>query len=270
MSGIAVFNKAVSTLQDSQRNLQAISMARQKMEQDKELFAIKKQEAEIGLKKSLMEGKLSELDYEIKSGQNKAYLKQEQDKMKGQIASINLAEHQSRSVAEQAMNWAKVGFKSDPQGVLGYLGAMKRNQERTKELRQKMSAGRIGFEEVDVNDGEDADSEESRLTLEEKRLNIQKKKKDLEGGGEWGYSSAELRAAEKIADKDYSQDDYEDKLSTALPKARELLKGTNESSGVNYKKSTGDKVKMRLPNGKTVNIPRSNVEAATKRGAVVL
>ena len=47
MSGIAVFNKAISTLQDSQKNLQAISLARQKMERDEEMFKIKKQEADI-------------------------------------------------------------------------------------------------------------------------------------------------------------------------------------------------------------------------------
>ena len=275
MSGIAVFNKAVSTLQQSQRNLQSISQARQKMDREKELFELKKKEAEIGLKKSLMDGKMSELDYEIKSNLNKSYLKQEEDKIKGATASIKLAEHQNRGVAEQAMNWAKIGFKSDPQGVLGYLGAMKRNQERTKELRPTMSAGNIGFKEVDVNNGEDVETESDRLSLEEKRLNVQKKKKDLEGDGEGGYSNAELRAAERLVenDKNYNEP-YEDRLSDALPKARALLKGNSEASGVNYsKKNTGDKankIKMRLPDGKSVYIPEANVEAAKKRGAVVL
>ena len=242
MSGIAVFNKAVSTLQESQRNLQSISQARQKMDREKELFELKKKEAEIGLNKAKMEGKMSELEYDILSSQQKEYQKQEQDRMKGGIASIKMAEHQNRNIAEQAMNFAKIGFRSDPQGVLGYLGAMKRNQERTKELRPKMSYGKIGFETVDVENGEDTDTEENRLSLEGKRLDVEEKRNKASGKIAEKDVMAEARAMAKD-DTDYNST-YEQKLKKYIPVARNLLMGKNDLEGENSGVSQGSETKQ--------------------------
>lgn len=273
MSGIAVFNKAVSTLQQSQRNLQAISMARQKMERDNELFKLKKQEAEIGLNKAKMEGKMSELEYDILSSQQKAYQKQEEDRMKGHIASIKMAEHQNKGVAEQALNWAKIGFKSDPQGVLGYLGAMKRNQERTRELRPKMSYGKIGFEEVDVENGEDAETEGDRLSLEGKRLDVDEKKRKRDGK----YTEKEIMAeARAMAKDDGSSESYEQKLKKYLPIAREMLGGGAEGiepvkkQGKSVEKSFDSDIESRiLKDMKFYKKSREEIIAAYKKKKII-
>lgn len=188
MSGIAIFNSAVKQLQNSQKNLMAISEARKKLEQEQELFGLKKKKMELELETARKEGRMTDLQSDAFEAQNKAYLQQEQDKMKGKIASVKIAQQENASVAEKAMQWAKIGYKSDPQGVTGFLQAMNRNDQRTQELRPKMSYGKIGYETVDVAE-EEAEAEDRASIRESRDLDIKKKKKDLEQGGDEGYSS---------------------------------------------------------------------------------
>lgn len=205
MSGIAVFNKAVSTLQNSQRNLMAISEARKKLEQENEMFRLKKKKAELDLEMAVKEGKMTDLQAEVLGAQNKAYLQQEQDKMKGKMAIVKQAQQENASVADKAMQWAKIGYKSDPQGVTGFLQAMRRNEQRTQEIRPKMSYGKIGYETVNVAD-EEAEAEDKASIRESRSLDIQKKKKELERGGDAGYSNQEVSIAKEIANNDPDYD----------------------------------------------------------------
>lgn len=152
MSGIAIFNKAVSTLQDSQKNLMAIKAAREKLDQDKEMFGLRKKKAELDIEMAQKEGRMTDIQADTLRAQTDAYLKQESDKHKGNVASIKLAEQENASVAEKAMHWAKVGFKSDPQGVMGFLQARDRNAARTQEIVPKMSYGNVGFETRDIEE----------------------------------------------------------------------------------------------------------------------
>lgn len=154
MSGIAVFNAAVDQLQKSQRNLFAISQARRRIDEQEEDRKLVNQERELRLENMRRRGEISEMEKDVLEAQTAEYLKQEEDKRKGQIAMIKQAEHQERNLADQAMNWAKIGFKSDPQGVASFLYSRQANEQRTSEIRPAMKYGKIGYEVVDPKDGE--------------------------------------------------------------------------------------------------------------------
>jgi hypothetical protein len=213
MSGVRIFNAAMNKMQETRKNLLAIKQARQKMEQDNELFDLRKKKAELDLETANREGKVSDLEYDILSVQNKEYLKQEEQKRKGTVASIKIAEHQQRGVAEQALNWAKIGFKSDPRGVLGFLQARKANEERTFELRPKMSAGKIGYETVDL----EQEKEKAVKTSTVKR----------------GYTDKDiLSEAQKMADDDSEEGlTRADKVRKYIPEAKRMFEDVAGSEG---------------------------------------
>lgn len=270
MSGIAVFNRAVSQFQNSQKNLMAISEARKKLEQDQEMFGLKKKKMELEIETARKEGRMTDLQADALEAQTKTYLQQEQDKMKGKIASVKVAQQENATLADKAMQWAKIGFRSDPQGVTAFLQARDRNAARTMELRPKMSAGKIGYETVDLQE-EEADAEDKASIRESRALDIQRKKKDLEGDGEGGYSQAEIRTAEKIAENDWDETiPYEQKLKNALPKAREAL-GRKSSGKIASEKKFDAKTEAKIEkNMKAYGKSREEVIKALKRKNLII
>lgn len=252
MSGIAIFNSAVKQLQSSQKNLQTISEARKKLEQEQEMFGLKKKKAELDLEVARKEGRMTDLQADVLEAQHKTYTKQEEDKMKGNIASIKLAQQSNTSIAEKAMQWAKIGYKSDPQGVTSFLQARDRNAQRTQELRPKMSYGKIGYETVNVAE-EEADAEDKASIRESRSLDIQKKKKELESGGEEGYTNQEIALAKSIADEDRDyKTPFETKLKAALPKARNIVRGKGKIEKTEYDAETEARIERNVKgfNGK--------------------
>lgn len=146
MSGIAVFNSAVNKLQDSQKTLQAISQARRKMEIAEEDHAFNKKKQEMLLEDAKRKGQMSDLQFDILSSQAKEYSKQQDQILKGKQTQIKLAEHQERGVAEQALNFAKIGFRADPEGVTKFLNERRFPGETMgDELEPTSSYGRPGF-----------------------------------------------------------------------------------------------------------------------------
>jgi hypothetical protein len=154
MSGIAIFNAAVGKLQESQGNLMKMRAARQKMDFEKEDQEFQRKKNEIELEDAKRKGQMSDLQYDIVKEQQKAFNKQQDEISKGQIAQWKVAEHQQKTTADEAMNWAKIGYKSDPQGVTNFLTAYKKNQERKSMIVPEFSYGKVGYTTKDIEQPE--------------------------------------------------------------------------------------------------------------------
>lgn len=281
MSGIAVFNSAVSQLQNQQQNLLKIRQARQRMEADEEERAFQRKKREMDLESARRSGKLTDLQIDAFNAQTKAYDQQQDDIAKGWNGQIKLAEHQAKTTADEAMNWAKMAYKSDPQGVTSFLQATQRNQNRQQMIVPKMSYGRIGYDVEDVEQPEaptrkDIASQAAQIARQRgtgMTADYMAEAESLLSGrsGEPAMKPVTGSIPERpIRGKDEWKpvEGLKDAEGNPVPAWKQIK--MRREQGNTWADKSNDKVKMRLPNGQSVYIPKANVEAATKRGAVVI
>lgn len=283
MSGIAIFNAAVNQLQNQQHNLLKVRAARQQMEAEEEERDFLKKEREFKLEKMRRNGELTELQMDAFRSQTKAFDKQQDDLAKGKIAQINLAEHQAKTTADEALNWAKIGFKSDPQGVTSFLQAVQSNDQRKQMIVPKFSDGDIGYETKDIEAYKPGYTRENVITTADKLARdndgkiqdyISQAESLLRGNAETPGSG--LSKAGHIPERPVTGQNtfkpvegMKDAEGNPVP-AWKQKKMFNEKNTQAQSKQNNQKVQMRLPNGQSVYIPKANVEAARKRGAVLL
>jgi hypothetical protein len=136
---------------ESQNNMMKIRQARQKMEFDQEDQEFERKKREMELEDGKRKGLMSELQYDIVREQQKAFNKQQDEISKGTLAQIKVAEHQQKTTADEAMNWAKIGYRSDPQGVTNFLTAYKKNQDRQSMIVPEFSYGKVGYTTKDID-----------------------------------------------------------------------------------------------------------------------
>lgn len=115
MAGVNIFNSAVKQLQSSQKNIEAITQARQKLEREKELFDLKKKQAEINLKESEMSGQLTQFQLDQQKELQKAYEKQQKGIFNAQNTLLSATEQKQADTSLSAMALAKNVYKQSPE-----------------------------------------------------------------------------------------------------------------------------------------------------------
>lgn len=123
MSGIAVFNKAVSTLQDSQRNLMAIRQAREKLDQQKERFEFEKKKTALEMEGLEMSNTLKKDQLETRRKMADLAMKQFQGQLDMLETMIDEEEQNQQTIQEEAMSTAKTVARSNPYVLAPYMTA---------------------------------------------------------------------------------------------------------------------------------------------------
>lgn len=123
MSGIRVFNAAVSQLQSSQKNLFAISQARQKLDREKEKFEWEKKKSNLELEGLEMSNTMKKDQLEARKKISDAALKIMEEQLNQKSAMIDAEESNQQTMAEQAMTTAKGVAKADPYVLAPYFTA---------------------------------------------------------------------------------------------------------------------------------------------------
>lgn len=148
LRGLLTFNSAIDSMRDSAKNLQAITEARQKMEQDKQIFDIKKKEAELQLKNEEIKGQRSQLEIDYLRDALKNQTKNDKAILKGNEAALNQEEHanamafkSSGSIAEQLFN----------------------NDSHVKAVTQQQVAGPVIGEDTTIDNTPEAIDDQAQL-----------------------------------------------------------------------------------------------------------
>jgi hypothetical protein len=121
MSGIAVFNKAISTLQDSQKNLMAIGQAREKLEREKERFEFEKKKSNLEIEGLEMSNTLKKDQLETRRKMADLAMKQFQGQIDMQETMIDEEESNQQSLQEDALSTAKTVARSNPYVLAPYM-----------------------------------------------------------------------------------------------------------------------------------------------------
>ena len=106
------FNTAVEKIQGSVKNIQAISAARKRNQQEQELFNINKKKAQLELDAMEASGKMDEFMRQTFEEGMKPQIKQQQDVIKAKETLINTAYGKEQQSAQQNMTMAKQLFES--------------------------------------------------------------------------------------------------------------------------------------------------------------
>lgn len=114
VSGAVIFNSAVNQIQSSAKNLQAISEAKRRRQQEDTIFDLKKQEAQIKLKQAEATGQTTDLQNQFLKTQMDQYFKQQDTINKGKDAQITQVEHQQTQAGQQADKVARHVAQNDP------------------------------------------------------------------------------------------------------------------------------------------------------------
>lgn len=147
MSGIAVFNKAISTLQDSQRNLQAVSMARQKLEREKERLDLEKKKGEVQLEGMRLDNATKKSDMEFAKKSMDSRLKLFEMALEQQGMMIDNEEEKQKGIMDESMNTAKTVAKTNPYILAPYMTG--KGDIGIRPMKQGSSSGQ-SFIEKDV------------------------------------------------------------------------------------------------------------------------
>lgn len=121
MSGIAVFNKAVSTLQNSQKNLMAISEARKKLEREKERFEFEKKKTNLEMEGLEISNSLKKDQLETRRKLSDLALKQFQGQLDIKETMIDQEEQNQQGIQENAFKTAKIIAKTNPYVLAPYM-----------------------------------------------------------------------------------------------------------------------------------------------------
>ena len=95
MSGIRIFNAAISQLQQQQGNLRKVNAAKEKTKQDRETFNLDKKTKQLELEKARREGKQSEITLQVYKSQMDNYFKSKETQIKGVEETQNQKQHGS-------------------------------------------------------------------------------------------------------------------------------------------------------------------------------
>ncbi len=231
MSGINVFNSAVRQLQGSQRNLQAISAARQKLDQEKERLEFEKKKGEVLLEGMRLDNTAKKSDMEFAKKTMDSRMKLMQMALEQQGSMIDHEEEKQQGIAEESLNTAKTIARQDPFVLAPYMTGSGDVGVRPVKTRY---AGGQSFTEKDV--------------LAEAR--------------------AMAKESTDPADMDLT---YVQRMQKYIPEARKMLSGsgnnTQQEQSVKRQNATSEKVKVRLKDGRTGSIPKSRLQEYIAGGA---
>lgn len=115
INGAKVFAGAIDQAQRSAQNLEAIRQARQKRQQEDEIFELNKKKAQLGLEEMKLKNSGTAMEQQMYAAQLKEYERQQKAIAQGKDAVLDQEEHKQTMQGKMAQTVAKQVFNEDPQ-----------------------------------------------------------------------------------------------------------------------------------------------------------